>query len=132
MKIFVFFSYEISGKRLCHSFLFYESYPYMFITITILRNNAQLHKNRRKFSFYLFRFACINNFSFSWAFQHIADIYAFLVVFVLPLNSAVNPILYTFTTSKYRNQILVRGWNKLTSRKWRHDGSGHTGSNQGA
>lgn len=62
-----------------------------------------------------------------------ADIYAFLVVFVLPLNSAVNPILYTFTTSKYRNQILVRGWNKLTSRKWRQDGSGHThtGSNQG-
>lgn len=58
-----------------------------------------------------------------------ADVYAFLVVFVLPLNSAVNPILYTFTTTKYRNQVLLRGWNKLTSRKWtRHEGSGHTGS----
>lgn len=58
-----------------------------------------------------------------------ADIYAFLVVFVLPLNSAVNPILYTFTTPKYRNQVLLRGWNKLTSRKLtRNDGSGHTGS----
>lgn len=59
----------------------------------------------------------------------IADIYAFLVVFVLPLNSAVNPLLYTFTTPKYRNQVLLRGWNKLTSRKLtRNDGSGHTGS----
>lgn len=58
-----------------------------------------------------------------------ADIYAFLVVFVLPLNSAVNPILYTFTTPKYRNQVLLRGWNKLTSRKTlKHEGSGHTGS----
>lgn len=58
-----------------------------------------------------------------------ADIYAFLVVFVLPLNSAVNPLLYTFTTPKYRNQVLLRGWNKLTSRKLtRNDGSGHTGS----
>lgn len=45
-----------------------------------------------------------------------ADVYAFLIVFVLPLNSAVNPLLYTFTTPKYRNQILLRGWNKLTSR----------------
>lgn len=58
-----------------------------------------------------------------------ADVYAFLVVFVLPLNSAVNPILYTFTTPKYRNQVLLRGWNKLTSRRpLKHEGSGHTGS----
>lgn len=70
----------------------------------------------------------------SFNFYSTADIYAFLVVFVLPLNSAVNPILYTFTTPKYRNQVLLRGWNKLTSRKIvRNDGSGHTGSgsNQG-
>lgn len=59
----------------------------------------------------------------------VADVYAFLVVFVLPLNSSVNPILYTFTTTKYRNQVLLRGWNKFTSRKWtRNEGSGHTGS----
>ncbi|KAH8284084.1 hypothetical protein KR054_009596, partial [Drosophila jambulina] len=45
------------------------------------------------------------------------DIYAWLVVFVLPLNSAVNPLLYTFTTPKYRNQIFLRGWKKITSRK---------------
>lgn len=58
-----------------------------------------------------------------------ADVNAFLVVFVLPLNSAVNPILYTFTTTKYRNQVLLRGWKKITSKKWhRNEGSGHTGS----
>ncbi|XP_049303924.1 relaxin receptor 2 [Bactrocera dorsalis] len=45
------------------------------------------------------------------------DIYAWLVVFILPLNSAVNPLLYTFTTPKYRNQILMRGWKKITSRR---------------
>lgn len=61
-----------------------------------------------------------------------ADVYAWLVVFVLPLNSAVNPLLYTFTTPKYRNQVLLRGWNKFASRKEANnkvDGSGT--SNQG-
>ncbi|RZF37907.1 hypothetical protein LSTR_LSTR005407 [Laodelphax striatellus] len=32
-----------------------------------------------------------------------ADLYAWVVVFILPVNSAVNPILYTFTTQRYRN-----------------------------
>lgn len=59
--------------------------------------------------------------------RQIADVYGFLVVFVLPLNAAVNPILYTFTTTKYRNQIWIKGWNKFASRKW-HEGSAHTGS----
>lgn len=40
--------------------------------------------------------------------QFSEDIYAFLVVFVLPLNSAANPILYTFTTNKYRKKLLFR------------------------
>ncbi|XP_058979301.1 relaxin receptor 2 [Musca domestica] len=48
------------------------------------------------------------------------DIYAWLVVFILPLNSAVNPLLYTFTTPKYRNQVLMRGWKKITARR-RHN-----------
>lgn len=76
------------------------------------------------------RFSTVCCFSlFIFRFVYAADVYAFLVVFVLPLNSAVNPILYTFTTPKYRNQVLLRGWNKLTSRKLtRNDGSGHTGS----
>lgn len=55
-----------------------------------------------------------------------ADLYAFLVVFVLPLNSAVNPILYTFTTTKYRNQFLSKSWYRLTGSKSAQDGSGPT------
>lgn len=53
------------------------------------------------------------------------DVYAWLVVFILPLNSAVNPLLYTFTTPKYRNQILLRGWKKITSRKRTETGHGN-------
>ncbi|KAL9887599.1 leucine-rich repeat-containing G protein-coupled receptor 3 isoform 4-T4 [Glossina fuscipes fuscipes] len=45
------------------------------------------------------------------------DIYAWLVVFVLPLNSAINPLLYTFTTPKYRNQILSHNWKNIISRR---------------
>ncbi|GAB0096728.1 Relaxin receptor [Sergentomyia squamirostris] len=39
-----------------------------------------------------------------------ADIYAWIVIFILPLNSAVNPLLYTFTTPRYRDKIGVKGW----------------------
>lgn len=56
----------------------------------------------------------------------LADLYAFLVVFVLPLNSAVNPILYTFTTTKYRNQFISKSWYRLTGSKSTQDGSGRT------
>lgn len=42
--------------------------------------------------------------------------YGWLVVFVLPLNSALNPILYTFTTPKYV-KIIHRNWNVLLIRK---------------
>ncbi|KAL1492712.1 hypothetical protein ABEB36_010928 [Hypothenemus hampei] len=35
-----------------------------------------------------------------------ADFYAWLVVFILPINSSLNPILYTFTTRKYREKIV--------------------------
>lgn len=63
-----------------------------------------------------------------------ADLYAWLVVFILPLNSAINPLLYTFTTPKYRDKFVcgTGNWYKI---KWksRRDGSaGTTGtSNQG-
>jgi hypothetical protein len=39
-----------------------------------------------------------------------ADLYAWVVVFILPVNSAVNPLLYTFTTPKYRGQFFKFGW----------------------
>ncbi|XP_078048644.1 leucine-rich repeat-containing G protein-coupled receptor 3 isoform X3 [Augochlora pura] len=38
-----------------------------------------------------------------------ADLHAWVVVFILPVNSAVNPLLYTFTTPKFRER-LNNGW----------------------
>ncbi|XP_053982665.1 relaxin receptor 2 isoform X2 [Hylaeus volcanicus] len=38
-----------------------------------------------------------------------ADVHAWVVVFILPVNSAVNPLLYTFTTPKFRER-LSEGW----------------------
>lgn len=35
------------------------------------------------------------------------DVTAWLIIFVLPLNSAVNPLLFTYTTPKYRDQIFA-------------------------
>ncbi|XP_076244645.1 leucine-rich repeat-containing G protein-coupled receptor 3 [Calliopsis andreniformis] len=37
------------------------------------------------------------------------DLHAWVVVFILPVNSAVNPLLYTFTTPKFRER-LSDGW----------------------
>ncbi|KAK1120615.1 hypothetical protein K0M31_012221 [Melipona bicolor] len=50
-----------------------------------------------------------------------ADLHAWVVVFILPVNSAVNPLLYTFTTPKFRER-LNDGWfakvrNYITRRK---------------
>lgn len=72
-----------------------------------------------------------NKKNFSQIISYLAgDVYAWLVVFVLPLNSAVNPLLYTFTTPKYRAQILPWGWTRLTGRSNHLNGSGGA-SNQG-
>ncbi|KAL2727151.1 relaxin receptor 1 isoform X1 [Vespula squamosa] len=35
-----------------------------------------------------------------------AELHAWVVVFILPVNSAVNPLLYTFTTPKFRERLL--------------------------
>ncbi|XP_046434881.1 relaxin receptor 1 isoform X3 [Neodiprion fabricii] len=37
------------------------------------------------------------------------DLHAWVVIFILPVNSAVNPLLYTFTTPKFRER-LAEGW----------------------
>ncbi|KYQ51006.1 Relaxin receptor 1 [Trachymyrmex zeteki] len=37
------------------------------------------------------------------------DLHAWIVIFILPVNSAVNPLLYTFTTPKFREK-LNEGW----------------------
>ncbi|XP_045467187.1 relaxin receptor 2-like [Harmonia axyridis] len=33
------------------------------------------------------------------------DLYAWLAIFILPINSALNPILYTLTTTVFKNQV---------------------------
>ncbi|KYN28426.1 Relaxin receptor 1 [Trachymyrmex cornetzi] len=37
------------------------------------------------------------------------DLHAWIVIFILPVNSTVNPLLYTFTTPKFREK-LNEGW----------------------
>jgi hypothetical protein len=46
-----------------------------------------------------------------------ADLYAWVVLFILPVNSAVNPLLYTFTTPKYRGQLFKFGWTQGSQRR---------------
>lgn len=41
--------------------------------------------------------------------KFIADLHAWIVIFILPVNSAANPLLYTFTTPKFRER-LNEGW----------------------
>lgn len=36
------------------------------------------------------------------------ETFAWLVVVILPINSAINPLLYTFTTPKYRDRFFSR------------------------
>lgn len=73
------------------------------------------------------------------------DIYAFVAVYILPLNSAINPLLYTFTTPHYMQRIVTRHWRNFFKLKCEHHriltngngGSGgctrgtHSYSNQG-
>ena len=42
--------------------------------------------------------------------------YVWIAVFVLPVNSAINPFLYTFTTTTFRNFIFGRGRNARNQR----------------
>ncbi|XP_059621813.1 relaxin receptor 1 [Phlebotomus argentipes] len=51
-----------------------------------------------------------------------ADIYAWIVIFILPLNSAVNPLLYTFTTPRYRDKIGIKGWQTVFARRRNEQG----------
>ncbi|XP_034252753.1 relaxin receptor 2-like [Thrips palmi] len=43
-----------------------------------------------------------------------AELYAWVVVFLVPINSAINPVLYTLTIPKYR-QVLARLGRRLTA-----------------
>ncbi|XP_051170282.1 relaxin receptor 1 isoform X2 [Leptopilina boulardi] len=49
------------------------------------------------------------------------DLHSWVVVFILPVNSAVNPLLYTFTTPKFRERL--NGGKNETCRKkrWKNE-----------
>ncbi|RDD36378.1 Relaxin receptor 2, partial [Trichoplax sp. H2] len=40
----------------------------------------------------------------------------YVVVFALPINSAINPFLYTFTSSNFTDRLP--GWCKMDRSKW--------------
>lgn len=42
--------------------------------------------------------------------------YGWVIVFVVPINALVNPLLYTFTTPKYRNMLTSKKIFKLPYR----------------
>ncbi|XP_063990860.1 relaxin receptor 1-like [Diachasmimorpha longicaudata] len=63
-----------------------------------------------------------------------SDLHAWVVIFVLPVNSAINPLLYTFTTPKFRER-LEEGWvgrlrNYVSRRTSAQDSRGSLGSTQ--
>ncbi|KAG5885812.1 hypothetical protein JTB14_001419 [Gonioctena quinquepunctata] len=50
------------------------------------------------------------------------ELYGWLVVFILPINSASNPILYTFTTPKYRAKMKISCiFEKVLDKKLQYD-----------
>ncbi|CAH0561783.1 unnamed protein product [Brassicogethes aeneus] len=63
-----------------------------------------------------------------------ADVYGWLIVFILPINSALNPILYTFTIPRYRAHLYRVPINAIESginrAKRSPHGSADTGSMQ--
>uniref|UniRef100_T1IP50 G-protein coupled receptors family 1 profile domain-containing protein n=1 Tax=Strigamia maritima TaxID=126957 RepID=T1IP50_STRMM len=95
-------------------------YTAMFISIKRTRQNTPLAIIDTEFAF---RFFCIVftdcvcwipiiviKIAALYSADISADFYAWVVVFILPINSALNPILYTFTTSKFRNRIKNFCW----------------------
>lgn len=52
---------------------------------------------------------CVKNYYF------VGSLYAWVVVFVLPVNSALNPLLYTFTTPKYCK--IIKGLSCVSVKK---------------
>ncbi|KAL5010276.1 hypothetical protein ScPMuIL_012581 [Solemya velum] len=54
------------------------------------------------------------------------DLYAWLIVFILPVNSALNPLLYTITTKLYRRKLIPSFCFYLHGRKSAEKSSSYT------
>ncbi|KAK4288009.1 hypothetical protein Pmani_038938 [Petrolisthes manimaculis] len=91
------------------------SYTGMFYSIRRTRANTPLSLGDREFAIRFFfivftdclcwtpiiilRIMALANFNIE------PSLYAYVVVILLPVNSALNPFLYTFTTTKFRSQL---------------------------
>ncbi|CAL4180943.1 unnamed protein product, partial [Meganyctiphanes norvegica] len=63
------------------------------------------------------------------------DFYAYVVVVLLPINSALNPFLYTFTTTKFRAQakrVIANTGFQWPVRPSRRDSGSRAGSRSGS
>ena len=45
----------------------------------------------------------------------LAELYAWLTVFVLPINSAVNPLIYTVMTPSFKRRLIERRRSQATN-----------------
>ncbi|XP_060516209.1 relaxin receptor 2-like [Cylas formicarius] len=104
--------FGINGPSL---FIIVCVYAGMFVSIQHTRNATSLPMKDYEFAIRFFfivlaNIACwlpilVAKAIVYWGVEISADVYGWLIVFVLPINSALNPILYTFTTRRYRNRL---------------------------
>lgn len=62
--------------------------------------------------YYLYLFLSILFFIYNTGVKIYAELYAWVAVFMLPINSAINPVLYTLTTKLFKQQLarIVYTW----------------------
>ncbi|XP_063594843.1 uncharacterized protein LOC134771808 [Penaeus indicus] len=91
------------------------AYAGLFFNIMVTRKSTPLSGGESKFALRFFfivitncvcwlPIACVKAAALANIEVH-SGVYAWLVVLVLPINSAINPILYTFSTSKFQSQL---------------------------
>ncbi|XP_069995066.1 relaxin receptor 1-like [Penaeus vannamei] len=91
------------------------AYAGLFFNIMVTRTSTPLSGGESKFALRFFfivvtncvcwlPIACVKAAALANIEVH-SGVYAWLVVLVLPINSAINPILYTFSTSKFQSQL---------------------------
>ncbi|XP_063590135.1 relaxin receptor 2-like [Penaeus indicus] len=91
------------------------AYAGLFFNIMVTRTSTPLSGGESRFALRFFfivitncvcwlPIACVKAAALANIEVH-SGVYAWLVVLVLPINSAINPILYTFSTSKFQSQM---------------------------
>ncbi|XP_050527961.1 relaxin receptor 2 [Daktulosphaira vitifoliae] len=101
-------------------------YMLMFISVWKTRQAARISVGDFEFAVRFFFIVLAN--SFCWLpiivlkfaamqkFHISSELYGWVVVFIVPINALVNPLLYTFTTPKYRNVLTSKNVFKRPNR----------------